>query len=138
MSQGCTIEGCQRKHNTLLHRASSNPKTEVAKDEKVSSSDRVEAIVASHVGVLNGIVKTDSDNKMRLLPTAKAKLVQNGTEADVRILINSGSDHSYVKQDTADSLGIRSEGPSKLMTILMHGGQSRTIKVRKFKFTLTA
>ena len=94
MSQGCTIEGCQRKHHTLLHRANSCPKTEVTKDEKVSSSDRVEAIVASHVGVLNGIVKTDSDNKMRLLPTAKAKFIQNGTEADVRILIDSGSDHS--------------------------------------------
>ena len=81
------VEGCHRKHHTLLHRTTSNPKTEVAEDEKVSSSDRVEAIVASHFGDLNGIVKTDSDNKMRLLPTAKAKLVQNGTEADVRILI---------------------------------------------------
>ena len=134
MSQGCMMEGCQRKHHTLLHRASSNPKTEVTKDEKVNSSERVEAIVASHVGVLNGIVKVDSENKMRLLPTAKAKLIQNGTETDVRILIDSGSDHSYIKQDIAESLGMQSEGPSKLM----HGGQSRTIKVRKFKFTLTA
>ena len=100
----------------------------------VSSSDRIEAIVASHVGVLNYIVKADSE----LLPTAKAKLVQNGTEADVRILIDSESDHSYIKQDIAESLGMQSEGPSKLMTILMHGDQSRTIKVRKFKFTLTA
>ena len=83
-------------------------------------------------------MKTDSETKMRLLPTAKAKLIQNGTETDVRILIDSGSDHSYIKQDIAESLGMQSEGPSKLMTILMHGGQSRTIKVRKFKFTLTA
>ena len=81
------IEGCQRKHHTLLHRVISNPKIEITKDEKVSSSDRVEAMVASYVGVLNGIVKTDSDNKMRLLPTAKANLIQNGTETDVRILI---------------------------------------------------
>eukprot|EP00112_Aurelia_sp_Birch-Aquarium-sp1_P013482 Seg2864.4 transcript_id=Seg2864.4/GoldUCD/mRNA.D3Y31 product="hypothetical protein" protein_id=Seg2864.4/GoldUCD/D3Y31 len=140
MSQGCMIEGCQRKHHTLLHRASSSPKTEVTKDEKVSSSERVEAAVKSHVGVLNyeSIVKADSENKMRLLPTAKAKLIQNGTETDVRILIDSGSDHSYIKQDIADSLGMQSEGPSKLMTIHMHGGQSRTIKVRNFKFTLTA
>eukprot|EP00112_Aurelia_sp_Birch-Aquarium-sp1_P003222 Seg1359.14 transcript_id=Seg1359.14/GoldUCD/mRNA.D3Y31 product="hypothetical protein" protein_id=Seg1359.14/GoldUCD/D3Y31 len=118
--------------------ASSSPKTEVTKDEKVSSSERVEATVKSHVGVLNGIVKADSENKMRLLPTAKAKLIQNGTETDVRILIDSGSDHSYIKQDIADSLGMQSEGPSKLMAIHMHGGQSRTIKVRNFKFTLTA
>eukprot|EP00112_Aurelia_sp_Birch-Aquarium-sp1_P003268 Seg1363.25 transcript_id=Seg1363.25/GoldUCD/mRNA.D3Y31 product="hypothetical protein" protein_id=Seg1363.25/GoldUCD/D3Y31 len=138
MSQGCMIEGCQRKHHTLLHRASSSPKTEVTKDEKVSSSERVEATVKSHVGVMNGILKADSENKMRLLPTAKAKLIQNGTETDVRILIDSGSDHSYIKQDIADSLGMQSEGPSTLMTIHMHGGQSRTIKVRNFKFTLTA
>eukprot|EP00112_Aurelia_sp_Birch-Aquarium-sp1_P024796 Seg7999.2 transcript_id=Seg7999.2/GoldUCD/mRNA.D3Y31 product="hypothetical protein" protein_id=Seg7999.2/GoldUCD/D3Y31 len=137
MSQGCMIEGCQRKHHTLLHRASSSPKTEVAKDEKVSFSERVEATVKSHVGVLNGIVKADSENKMRLLPTAKAKSIQNGTETDFRILIDSGSDHSYIKQDIADSLGMQSEGPSKLMTIYMHGGQSRTIKARNFKFTLT-
>ena len=53
------IEGCQRKHHALLHRESSSPKTEVSKDEKVSSSERVEATAASHAGVLKGIVKVD-------------------------------------------------------------------------------
>lgn len=75
---------------------------------------------------------------MRLLPTAKAKLIQDGIKTDVRILIDSGSDHSYINQDIADSIGMQSEGPSKLMTICMHGGQSRTVRMRNFKFTLTA
>ena len=52
----------------------------------------------SDVGILNGIVQADSENMMRILPTAKAKLLQNGTEIEVRILIDSGSDHSYIKE----------------------------------------
>lgn len=39
MSQGCMIDGCQRKHHTLLHRESSSPRKKVTKDEKFSFSE---------------------------------------------------------------------------------------------------
>ncbi len=51
-------------------------------------------------------MKTDSENQTRQLPTAKAKLAQSGTETKVRILIDSGNDQSYIRQDIADSLAV--------------------------------
>ena len=54
-------------------------------------------MVASHARVLNSSLNADSENKMSLLPTAKTKLIQNGTETDVAIPKGSGSDHSYIR-----------------------------------------
>ena len=118
VSNGCEVSGCNGKHHTLLHRETSNSVKEATEEIKDNSTEKV----ASHVGILNGIVKADSENKMRLLlPTAKAKLVQNAAEIEVRILIDSGNDHSYIMKEIAQSVAMQSEGPSKIMTIYMHG-----------------
>ena len=82
---------------------------EATEEIKDNSTEKV----TSHVGILNCIVKADSENKVRLLPTAKAKSVQNAAEIEARILIDSGSDHSYIRKEIAESVAMQSEGPQK-------------------------
>ncbi|RUA04969.1 MAG: hypothetical protein DSY43_05550 [Gammaproteobacteria bacterium] len=77
------------------------------------------------------------DNQERLLPTALAKLHANGKEIVIRVLVDCGSDHSYIRKEVAEALNLISNGPPKTMTIFMHGGQSRTTKVKNVNFQVS-
>lgn len=54
------------------------------------------------------------------------------------MLVDSGSDQSYIRKDIADSLNLKANGPSRTMTILVHGGQSRTTNVQNVSFQLSS
>ena len=124
---GCLIEGCGKKHHVLLHRVL--PDT----TEKQVKSDNVTA----HTGLQTTVV-ANVDSQERLLPTALAKLHANGKEVDVRILIDSGSDHSYIRTEVAQALNLKTNGPSTKMTIYMHGGQEKTTKVKNVSFQVSS
>ena len=67
----------------------------------------------------------------------RKKSISNGVKLPVRVLIDNGSDQTYLRKTIADSLNLASNGPNKMMTISMHGGQSRTTKVRNVSFQLS-
>ena len=74
---------------------------------------------------------------MTLLPTAVVKLVTPNATLPVRVLVDSGSDQSYIRGEIVEALGLDSGGSAKTMTILMHGGQSRTTRVKKANFQMS-
>ena len=74
---------------------------------------------------------------MTLLPTAVVKLVTPEATLPVRVLVDSGSDQSYIQGEIVEALGLDSGGSAKTMTILMHGGQSQTTRVKKANFKLS-
>ena len=74
---------------------------------------------------------------MTLLPTAVVKLVTPNATLPVRVLVDSGSDQSYIRGEIVEALGLDFGGSAKTMTILMHGGQSRTTRVKKANFQMS-
>ena len=72
-----------------------------------------------------------------LLPSATVNLVSHDVTVPVRVMFDSESDQSYIRKEIADSLCLKTNGPTKTMTILMHGGQSRTTKVKNISFQLS-
>jgi hypothetical protein len=93
--------------------------------------------VEGHTGICKGLLSTTTNSQVMLLPSAVVNLVSNDVTITVCLLVNCGSDQSYIRKDIADSLGLRTNGPMKTMTILMHRGQSRTTKVKNVSFLLT-
>jgi hypothetical protein len=73
-----------------------------------------------------------------LLPTAMVNLVSRDTIAPVRVLVDSGSDQSYIREEIVQSLAMETKGAAKTMTILMHGGQARNTRVKRASFQLLA
>ena len=64
--------------------------------------------------------------KETLLQTALARLTVNGQEMTVRVLLDSGSQRSYVRKSIAESLGL--QGPSELLSVTMLGGTTSETK----------
>ena len=74
--------------------------------------------------------------KETLLQTALARLTVNGQEMTVRVLLDSGSQRSYVRKSIAESLGL--QGPSELLSVTMLGGTtSETKRLQRVKFALS-
>ena len=76
--------------------------------------------------------------KETLLQTALAKLSVNGQEVAVRVLLDSGSQRSYIQKNIAESIGL--QGPSELLlTVATLGGDtSETKRFQRVRFTLSA
>ena len=67
--------------------------------------------------------------KETLLQTALAKLAVNGQEITVRVLLDSGSQHSYIRKNIAESIGL--QGPSEVLSLATLGGE--TSESKRFK-----
>ena len=135
-SPGCSIAGCKRKHHCLLHRGAST----VVKDSRDQETDKdaKEDEITGRTGIASGYLSTSVDNQVMLLPTAMVNLVSSDVTLPVRVLVDSGSDQSYIREEIVDSLGLDTNDSAKTMTILMHGGQSRTTRVKRANFQLSA
>jgi hypothetical protein len=133
----CSVEGCKRKHHGLLHRNSPSK----VKDPQAGNHDAKKHItsdkITSHTGIANGYLSTSIDNQVMLLPTAMVKLVSCDVTLPVCVLVDSGSDQSYIQKEIVDALCLCTNDPAKTMTILMHGGQSRTTRVKRANFQLS-
>ena len=86
-----------------------------------------------------GLQKTSIDHtrQARLLPTALAKIHAVGKEVTVRVLVDSGSDHSYIRREVAEALDLKPNGCPTSMTIHMHGGHKKTTKVKNVTFNMS-
>lgn len=130
------MEGCKRKHHCLLHRSSSP----IGKNShnKEADKDSKDDEITSRTGIASGYLSTSIDNQVMLLPTAMVNQVCRDVTLPVRVLVDSGSDQSYIRGEIVDALGLGTSYSAKTMTILMHGGQSRTTRVKKANFQLSA
>ena len=129
---GCSADGCKKKHHALLHRRFPSAQDKMKSNENDQKKEETSDPIVSHNGT-----STTTNCQVVLLPSALVNLVSNGTTIPVRILVDSGSDQSYIRKDIADSLNLQVNGPSRTMTIFMHGGQSRTTSVKNVSFQLS-
>ena len=81
--------------------------------------------------------KYSTTMKETLLQTALAKLSENGREVTIRVLLDSGSQRSYIRiKNIAESLGL--QGPSEVLSVATLGGEtSESKKFQKVRFTLS-
>ena len=86
---------------------------------------------------LSGLASTQptSHVKETLLQTAVARLSVNGQEMTVRILLDSGTQRSYLRKNIAESLGL--QGPTELLSVTTLGGEtSETKRLQRVRFAL--
>ena len=77
-------------------------------------------------------LKTSQQN---LLRTNCARLIYDGIECVVRVLLDSGSEEMFLWTSVCDSLGLKSSPPAT-MKINMLGGESQQKKVHRVAFKL--
>lgn len=123
---GCSLDRCNKKHHALPHRRFPSAQ------DKMKSNETEEK--TSDPTVSRNGTSTTANCQVVLLPSALVNLVSLGTTLPVRMLVDSGSDQSYIRKDIADSLNLKANGPSRTMTVLMHRGQSRTTNVKNVSF----
>ena len=74
--------------------------------------------------------------KETLLQTALAKLSVNGQEVTVCVLLDSGSQRSYIHKNIAESIGL--QGPSEVLSVATLGGEtSESKRFQRVRFTLS-
>ena len=110
----CPVVNCGKRHHKLLH---SQPLI-VATENPTNTT-------------LTGLAASKSSTTMKetLLQTALAKLSVNGQEVTVRVLLDSGSQRSYIRKNIAESIGL--QGTSEVLS-LQHWGE-KLVSPRDFK-----
>ena len=80
---------------------------------------------------------SSSTMKETLLQTALAKLSVNGQEVTVPVLLDSGSQRSYIlRKNIAESIGL--QGPSEVLSVATLGGEtSESKRFQRVRFTLS-
>ena len=111
----CSIDECGRKHHQLLH---------VPEKSKPNEED---------IQTLSGLVST---NKQNLLPTASARLIYGDKECPVRVLLDSGSQETFLRTTIANDVKMKPHESPATMTIKVLGGQEQRKKMSRVKFKL--
>ena len=116
-----SAEGCGQRHHIMLH----------GKNGRGPES-RVPTIISGFVALDNAEIE------QTLLQTAKALLVGGGGQkVPVRVLLDSGSQRSYITKNVAESLAL--QGPSEVRSVSMLGGESsQTKRMKRVSFSLTS
>ncbi|KAL9967287.1 hypothetical protein ACROYT_G025484 [Oculina patagonica] len=96
----CPVDGCGKKHHQLLHSA----------DQTRPNDEETQT--------LSGFV---SMCKQNLLPTACARMIYEGKECSVHILLDSGSQETFLRTAVADNLNTRRHGSPTNMKIKVLG-----------------
>ena len=117
----CSVANCGHRHHWLLHGQQS-----VVTPRHLSNTS------------LSGLASTKPALPMRetLLQTALARLIVKGQEMTVRVLLDSGSQRSYIRKNIAEALDL--QGPSELLSVTtLDGETSETKRFQRVKFTLS-
>ena len=77
-----------------------------------------------------------STNKQNLLPTASARLIFGDKECSDRVLLDSGSQETFLRTTIANDLKIKPNESPTTMTIKVLGGQEHRKKMSRVKFKL--
>jgi hypothetical protein len=81
----------------------------------------------------NGLM---SMNEMVLMQTALTKIKNPGerTDTEVRVLLDSGSHHSYISEKLAHKLCLKGEGEQEIHVVTFRNTKAKTIKTKYVKF----
>ena len=112
----CPVDECGRKHHQLLRTS----------DKPIENEGDIQ--------VVSGFVCT---NKQNLLPTPSAKLMHEDKECQIRILLDSGLQQTFLKKSIADDLNMKSQGSPTTMNIKVLGGQEQRKRMDCVRFMLT-
>ena len=117
----CSIADCGRRHHKSLH----------------SQQQKLTPPQEQHT-TWSGLAATNLDKLTEtLLPTAIAKLSANGQSISVRILLDSGSQRSYIRKNIAESIGLK--GPIESLSVTTLGGKtSETKRLQRVTFALSS
>jgi len=77
-----------------------------------------------------------STNKQNLLPTASPRLIYGDKECPAWVLLDSGSQETFLRTTIANDLKIEPYGCPATMTIEVLGGQEQWKKMNRVKFKL--
>ena len=132
---GCSLEGCKR--NTTVYFTVVLPPSIKLSNAQIQTKMRKGMKLSARAGVARGYFSTSTDNQEILLPTARVNLVSRDVTLPVRVLVDSGSDQSCMRQKIVEALGLDLNGSAKSMTILLHGGQTTRVKKANFQLTWT-
>ncbi len=117
----CSVVNCGQRHHKLLH---SHPF--IARTENPNNTT-LTGLAAS---------KQSSSMKETILQTALAMLLVTGQEVTVRVLLDSGSQRSYIRKNIAESIGL--QGPSELLRLATLGvDTTETKRFQRVRFTLS-
>ena len=100
---------CPHNHHHLLHRSNS---VQISIAMAASSAKAVLRVLSANIGNANGLFK------------------------HVNVLLDSGSQISLIKQETAESLGLKGKDAS--ITITKLGGEEETLKTKEYTIKLTS
>ena len=100
---------CPHNHHHLLHRSNS---VQFSSAMAASSAKAVLRVLSANIGNANGLFK------------------------HVNVLLDSGSQISLIKQETAESLGLKGKDAS--ITITKLGGEEETLKTKEYTIKLTS
>ena len=117
----CPVVNCGKRHHKLLH-----------------SQPLIVATESPTNTTLTGLAASKSSTTMKetLHQTALAKLSVNGQEVTVRVLLDSGSQRSYIRKNIAESIGL--QGPSEVLSVATLGGEtSESKRFQRVRFTLS-
>ena len=73
-----------------------------------------------------------------LLPTAGGRVVYEGKECFVRVLLDSGSQETFLRTTVANDLKMKRHGSTTTMNIKVLGGQEQRKKMNRVNFKLAA
>ena len=73
--------------------------------------------------------------QQNLLPTASARLIYGDKECSVRVLLDSGSQETFLRTTIANDLKIKPSGSPATMTIKVLGGQEQRKKMNRVKLS---
>ncbi|XP_057379661.1 uncharacterized protein LOC130701900 [Daphnia carinata] len=122
----CSTANCEGFHHPLMHGA---PKVYPPKRSETRQSDAV--------GVtFTGSTASNSTSRRTLLPIVPVILKANGMETRTFALLDSGSEISVLKRQTADHLGIR--GRLERTTTKTVNGESQAVDTEVVCFTITS
>ena len=121
----CTAEGCGKKHHRLLH---SNAISESHATQPQNSE-------TTHSGFIS---ESNRVNTQSLLQTVTATMTSyNGQEIPVKVLLDLGSERTFIRKQIADSVGL--SGPTEVLSVTTLGGNtSETKRMKRVKFGLQA
>ena len=109
------VEGCGKKHHELLH-------VNTVRDE-------------SEISAVSVFVSSVNETQI-LLPTACARLIYGGSEVPLRLLLDTGSQQTFLRSNLCDMFNMQKIGPTAHMEIKDFGGNEQTKQVKRVKFAL--
>lgn len=106
--QGCKVQGCGRKHHSLLHPSEQTRSSFPVTLEDANESNRQEADGARATTMCAQNVRLETEKRQVLLSTAEVLVVgHGGSTVKCRALLDSGSDSHILTEKLANRLKLK-------------------------------